>query len=412
MVGYSFLLKLSCEFYRMLNKMDKKLFSEQFQTYTGPKLSENYMYQLKGSDLPHEFSKITELYYWIKSNLPKRYFGREEYRIFNRVYEEHFKINDDNKLQMRDSKELRSNCLQSPDDPDATYRSKNGKSHKGQVASITETAHPDNELNLIVDVSVQPNNKDDSKILGERLDEIEEKLPDLDELHFDGGYGSEDNDKKMKENEIVPIQTAIRGRKAKLPINWHIGKDEEGNYYVTCPNQQTVKAEPTKIRFKACYAISICSTCTYRDKCPTIAQKHCYCYYFTKEDFLSKQRHKNICNLPLDKRKIRPNVEASVCEFTRKMNNHKLKVRGAFKAALFVFSAAIAINFGRIYRYSKNISRNSGDNNPFISAIFVFTKIFQAILNKFQLILLNNQKFGCFCIFERRSIKNILLAHN
>ena len=33
-------------------------------------------------------------------------------------------------------------------------------------------------------------NVDDSKILGERLDEIEEKLPDIDELHFDGGYGS------------------------------------------------------------------------------------------------------------------------------------------------------------------------------------------------------------------------------
>ncbi|MBC8383596.1 MAG: transposase, partial [Candidatus Cloacimonetes bacterium] len=298
------------------------------------------------------------------------------------------------------------------DDPDATYRKKHGKSHKGQVASITETAHPDNALNLIVDVSVQPNNKDDSKILGERLDEIKEKLPELDELHFDGGYGSEDNDRKMEDEKIVPIQTAIRGRKAKLPTSWQIEKDEENNYYVTCPNQQTVKAEPTKTRFKACFKSSICSACANRDKCPTVIQKHCHCYYFNREDFLSKQRHKNICDLPLDKRKIRPNVEASVCEFTRKMNNHKLKVRGAFKAALFVFSVAIAINFGRIYRYSKNISGNLGNNNPFISAIFSLNTIYQVIINKIQHISLQNPKFGYLCLFERRSIKNILHAQN
>ena len=88
----------------------------------------------------------------------------------------------------------------------------------------------------------------------------------------------------MKEKEIVPIQTAIRGRKAKLPTSWHIEKDEEGNYYVTCPNQQAVKAEPTKTRFKACYDSAICSACASS----AVAQKHCYCYYFTEEDFLSK----------------------------------------------------------------------------------------------------------------------------
>ena len=237
-------------------------------------------------------------------------------------------------------------------------------------------------------------------------------VPDLDELHFDGADGSDNNERKMRDKKIVGVQAAVRGRKANISDSWEIEKGEEDNYYVTCPNQQTVKAEATKTRFKACFKSSICSACAYREKCPTIVQKHCYCYYFTEEDFLSKKRHKNICDLPLDKRKIRPNVEASVCEFTRKMNNHKLKVRGAFKAALFVFSSAIAINFGRIYRYSKNVSINSGDNKPFISAIYIFIKIFQAIINKIQHIFPQNSKFGYSCLFERRSIKNISLAHN
>ena len=35
----------------------------------------------------------------------------------------------------------------------------------------------------------------------------------------------------------------------------------------------------------------------------------------------------------------------------QKTNDHRLKVRGIFKAHLFLVSAAIGINFGRIYRY-------------------------------------------------------------
>ena len=37
-------------------------------------------------------------------------------------------------------------------------------------------------------------------------------------------------------------------------------------------------------------------------------------------------------------------------EFTCRMPNKKLKVRGAYKAMLFVFNATFGINFGRIYR--------------------------------------------------------------
>lgn len=69
---------------------------------------------------------------------------------------------------------------------------------------------------MITDISVNPNNVDDSQILNERIDQIKEKNPELSELHKDGDYGSEENDNKFEELEITQITTAVRGRESEI----------------------------------------------------------------------------------------------------------------------------------------------------------------------------------------------------
>ena len=88
-------------------------------------------------------------------------------------------------------------------------------------------------MNLITDLAVEPNNTNDSDILNNRIDFPKEKTPDLKELHTDGAYGSEDNDKKFEELGITHIQTAVRGRKNKVDLK--IEETKEGKYEVTCP---------------------------------------------------------------------------------------------------------------------------------------------------------------------------------
>ena len=54
--------------------------------------------------------------------------------------------------------------------------------------SVTETADPNKkDTNLIIDVAISPNNVDDAKILNDKLDEIIELVPEINELLFDGG---------------------------------------------------------------------------------------------------------------------------------------------------------------------------------------------------------------------------------
>ncbi len=78
-----------------------------------------------------------------------------------RVYREHFVVID-REVSSRPAEELNSSMLQSPDDIDATYRQKKGEHYKGFTINGTETANPDNPLQLITDISVNPNNVDDS----------------------------------------------------------------------------------------------------------------------------------------------------------------------------------------------------------------------------------------------------------
>ncbi len=78
---------------------------------------------------------------------------------------------------------------------------------------------------------------DDSQILNKRIDELKEKTPELNEIHTDGGYGSQDNDKKFEELEINQITTAVRGlSEIEKKIEQTSGSPDV--YTVECPFQK------------------------------------------------------------------------------------------------------------------------------------------------------------------------------
>lgn len=348
------LIEVLLRFYRVFSDADKALFVERYTEYE-KRGAQHYIYEIAGSDLPHEHSQIAEAYYWIKSIIADRYKTTEEYKIFVRVYEEQFKIDENEKLILRDKTEVTSDSLQSPDDPDATYRNKRNEKFHGEIVSVTETADPENALNIIVDIGITHNNVDDSKILNDRLPEIKEIIPDLEEIHFDGGYASADNDKVMQEMNIAQVQTAVRGNKEKVEMKVEL--IENDGFELSCPAGQKVTIEKTKKRYKACFDVDICEQCSHKDDCPAYKAKKKGTFYLSNEYILRKLRINNIMQLPLDRRKLRANVEATMHEFTYHTRGHKLKVRGAFKSSLFVYATAIAINFGRIFRYIQG-------NNP------------------------------------------------
>jgi hypothetical protein len=383
------LIEMVIRIYRVLSEEDKVRFSEQFATYT-KKTSGQYIYYLKSSDLPHELEKIGALFFWIDRNLKSAYRDLAVFQIFERIYHEHFTVSEEMAI-VKSNKELHSGCLQSPDDLDATYRDKNGKKSKGQILNVVETAHPENPINLLTDVSIFPNNKDDSRNLNERMDRLIEKTPDLDELHTDGAYGSSDNDRKFQNHNITQVQSDLRGREAA--VSFEIEQTSEDEHVVSCPYQK-VNSQKCKKRFKAEFDLTICNGCEKSSVCPASCNKKYRTFYFTHKDYLRKKRQKSRASIPPDRLTLRNNVEATINEFACKMPNKKLKVRGAFKTSVFAFSVATSINFGRVYRY---IRANPDILTPLLQKLQFSKEQFLMIIKYCKIVLRNHLFFAWRC---------------
>ena len=339
------LVEVIIRMHRILTEEDKKAYEEYFAPYV-KQTSGQYIYRIKGKDTNEKLSEIGRMYYWINTNIKEKYGDKEIFRVFERAYLEHFKTENE-KIEIRPNEEMHSSMLQSPDDIEATFRKKGTQISKGQVINVTETANPDNPIQLIMDIAVKPNNIDDSEILNERIEKIKEKAPDLDEIHTDGGYGSEDNDIKMEAQKINHIQTAIRGREEKVEIK--VEKKDDGSYKVSC-HEQCVESKKAKKRNKAVFNLERCKNCPVAGDCPTILMNKGRVFYFTDNYYLMKKRQDNILNIPKERRGLRPNVEATVKEI-KYPTKGKLKVRGIFKTMIYAYTRGISVNFGRIYRF-------------------------------------------------------------
>jgi len=333
-------------FVRVLTEADQTAVAEWVDPDLGPS-SGQYVSRIAAAALPAALAQLGQVYRQLVKRFEAAYGDTEIYRILQRVYTEHFTAVAD-QVQVRPAEELDSKSLQSPDDPDATYRQKGAQTSRGQVIHVAETCHPDNQLNLITDVAVAPNTTDDRTLLADRVEAMQEKTSDLAELHPDAGYASDATDATLQAADIPLIQTAIKGRTAAVPL--HITTPKTGPYQVTCP-EQTVTAQRTRKKWKAKFDWALCGACPVQEHCRTKKGKAARRWYFDAADAKRHARWRRWEALPADRQTLRPNVEATVREMQGAMVNGQLKVRGAFATATYAFLRAIGVNFGRIARF-------------------------------------------------------------
>lgn len=345
------LVEVVLRMWRVLDKARQEEHAERFAPYVGAKTSGQFLYRLRKSDIGPTLEQLGALYAWMAEALEAGYGSTEIHRIVCRVFAEQF-TRAEEKIAVRPAAEIGSDSLQSPDDPDATFHKKEDEEYHGFVLHATETADPENDLQLITDVVVAPNNQSDSRILHERLPEMHRKTPDLRELHTDAGYPSEDNDRLQRDLGILAVQTAIRGRIARAPIE--IERDEAGGLRIRCAAGHRVSGRAAEKHYKAEFAAASCAECPFAASC--LAQRRAHggrTFYFTEADVLKQARHRRMGTLPQERRTLRANVEATIKEFKAPCRNGKLRTRGLCALRRYALLRAIAINFGRVHRHLK-----------------------------------------------------------
>lgn len=353
------LIEVLKRFYKILSDQQKQDYHPLFEAFI-EKTSGQYCYKIQKTDLPDQLQLMGNCYHQIVTGLEKDFGDHKIFKILKRVYTEHFTIVEE-KVIVKESKELNSGILMSPDDDQATYRDKRSAKSKGYSGHICETADPENKVQLITDFAVEANNVDDAVILNERLPKMLEKTPELEELFTDGLYGNPDNDLLLKEAEVVQYQTGIRGRpsKAGIEIEEETAKDGSVNYWVSCKGGQKIKAKKRK-NWVAVFDGKICEKCPFANQCnaqnagrkntePNADRR----YYFNEKHILRQKRFHAIKKLPDKKRKLRANVEATVRLCSKGIRNGKVRVRQKIRVKFYLTLTCIAINLKRCCFFAK-----------------------------------------------------------
>lgn len=343
---------------RMLSENDQSRYESDFAPYLKGS-SGQYVYHIKGKAYDEHLQQIGELMHKLVGTLSANYADELGFQLLKRVYAEHFVVEEDH-LRTKAGEELSASSLQSPDDWEATYRQKRGEEYNGYVGNFTETCDPDNDLQLIVKVQVEPNTTDDAEMLNEALPELKERT-DVDEMHTDGGFNSSDVDAAMHEHQIQHIQSAIRGGKSSPETlgmeDFHWETNAGGQpQAVTCPQGQTVDVIPghKEDRYLAYFNTQTgCETCEFLKQCLTQAlkRKAQRVLRFSQQQVNVALRRQRCAEARASGQNLRAAVEATCRSVKHPFRNGKVPVRGSPRVSMVVIGSAAMSNVRRIWRY-------------------------------------------------------------
>lgn len=279
------------------------------------------------------------------------------YHHLVRVVEEQ-SIETSSQLKAKDDADIESSSLQNPNDEDATFRKKGFKSHQGYSCNISETASPDNPVQMITDVSLEPNINSDVNFLNNRLESINQKAP-LNKLVVDGAYYGSDSIKSALKTETEIIPTELTGSNPKYSTAGFEVSEKQG--IISCPIGQHPERDKyleSSDTYAAWFKKETCKDCKFKTKCPVSEQKKSMTVRFTQNRHdRDKLRAKLVGEEYQKIKNSRAAVEGTFSALKRAQGLDKLKVTGLVKAKCSSLYKMIGYNLKQLVRALKMESK-------------------------------------------------------
>ena len=356
---YEIIHQTLCMFYKSLDKpaksklfvVDRKALEELMKEE-----SSKTVYHSTKEELRNKLQAIGILIINVLDQL--EYVQTDLYQLLLRVFNEQYKVIEDDQIELRPKEEISSSSLQSPHDTDSAFRNKQGQQVKGYSVNITETCSEDN-LNLITDVIVEKANTPDTAFVGPAIDATREVTGQkVEKVYADGAYQSPANDECCKDVDMV--YTGIQGFESRYDLEM----TPEGLLVTDTKTGEIIKATLAK-RLK--------NTKEDRWKIITPSGR----YYFSQLAIRASQLRRQMKGRPLEELHKRNNVEATVFQLGFPLRNKKSKYRGIIKQKIWTRCRCLWINLVRIINYTKQICQRAF-NAMYLSAQIAF---FEGYLN-------------------------------
>lgn len=255
-----------------------------------------------------------------------------EHDLLQRLFNEQYVVKD-GKAVLRDKKEVKADSLQNPNDPDATYRSKNDQKVQGYVTNLTETVE-EGKPSIITSVQMETAVFADCHFLQEAMKNSERVTNStIEELYADGAYQSPDNREFAKNHNVMQLKT---------------GKMQGGCRWELIPHGEdglTVRKIATGNTYEAVKAVTKQGN---RKRWRILWNNKTGWRCFEDKDIKACLLRKLIESRLLEEQRKRNNVEATVFQYGFHTHNGKTRYRGLLKHRMYAYSRCMWINLRRM----------------------------------------------------------------
>jgi hypothetical protein len=287
-----------------------------------------------------------------------KYDQASEYQLLIRVINEQTNSDDEGKLSLKskNDEKLNSRMLQNPSDPDATFRTKAGKEHRGYVANFVETVGENKSI--ISNYGYDQNIHSDSAFLKESLSNLIGTEENKITVVTDGAYGGAENIELAKENNVILVTTNMQGRKAS-DIYADFKFSEDGKTLVECAGGQTPLTSKYYEKTEQCRSTfnkDKCNQCPYKDQCkPNFDKRKTVVLISWKTVERAKQQRYMKSQEFKEFAKFRNGVESIPSTMRRKYKVDEMPVRGKLRTKLFLGFKVMAFNFQKLFKYTNSL---------------------------------------------------------
>lgn len=259
------------------------------------------------------------------------------------------------RLRTKQDGTMDSQILQNPSDPEATFRNKAGKDHRGYAANLEETVGANGSV--ITDYAYDQNTKSDSQFLKEHLEGMEKQAESV-VLVTDGAYSGKDNRDLAASKNVNLVNTDLTGRDVP-DIYADFEFSEDGKKILKCPAGHTPKSSSYMAPSKQCRASferNLCASCPHKDQCKAkIHKKVSTVVISSNASTRAKQKRQMQTEDFKNLARLRNGVETVPSILRKQYHVDQMPVRGKIPGKLFLGCKIAALNFKKLFNYRKGL---------------------------------------------------------
>jgi len=271
-------------------------------------------------------------------------------------------------VTIKPNKEVPSNSLQNPSEPDAGYSGHKGKGYRMQVM---ETYSPDkSQPDLITHVNVEAAHESDAQALLPAIEDVQTRELSPTELLADSLYGGDEDVEKARKHGVEVVSPTMGEQSHAISLaDFHYSESDE---LLSCPMVQAPQRTKTGknggkiVHFDQ----ATCDLCPRQSDCPVKRIKQSTTIsYDAKALRLARRRVKEKTAAFRETYRYRAGIEGTMSDLDRLTGIKHLRVRGMTQVRVATTLKATGLNILRSAAFRIRKRRRYAGNHGVDSAI-------------------------------------------